>query len=67
MTNYPQKQPKQAGNSVFPKLATFVFFNAIMLYLIAFCASFEASGEVFFLSIGLVAFNFISIALFKTK
>lgn len=67
MTNFTQKHPKQPGNSVFPKLMTFVFINAILLYLIAFCASFQASAEVFFLSIVFIAFNFLSLAIFAEQ
>ncbi len=47
----------------YEKLALLIGFNAVLLWMIWFCASFQASAEVFFLSIVLIAFNFLFIAL----
>jgi hypothetical protein len=47
----------------YEKLALFIGFNIGLLCMIAFCASFQASAEVFFLSIVLIAFDFLFIAL----
>ena len=56
-----QKHPQRATNA--EKLILLVIFNAVLLWMIAFCASFQASAEVFFLSIVLIAFDFLFIAL----
>jgi hypothetical protein len=47
----------------YEKLALFVGFNVALLCMIYFCATFQASAEVFFLSIVLLAFDFLFIAL----
>jgi hypothetical protein len=56
-----QKHPQRAVNA--EKLILFILFNVALLTMIAFCASFQASAEVFFLSIVLIAFDFLFIAL----
>jgi len=56
-----QKHPSRAKNA--EKLVLFVGFNAVILWMIYFCATFQASAEVFFLSIVLLAFDFLFIAL----
>lgn len=61
MKNYTEKQRQQRANA--EKLLLLIGSDALLLWMIWFCASFQAVTEVIFLSIVLIAFNFLFIAL----